>query len=76
MAEDTIKCPSCGFENEVGAEKCAKEYCGVRLSGIQFSELQYLKSINSSVKTIKTVVVFWFVLSVIGLVLYLLARSA
>jgi hypothetical protein len=76
MAEaDTIKCPSCGFENEVGATKCAKEFCGVRLSGTQFTELEYLKSIDKSLKAIKTIAVFWLALFVIGLALFLLNRS-
>jgi len=69
---DTIKCPSCGFENEVGATKCVKEYCGVRLSGAQSSELECLKSIDKSLKAIRTVVVFWLVLFIVGLALYLL----
>jgi hypothetical protein len=72
---DTIKCPSCGFENEVGATKCAKEYCGVRLSGARFSELEYLKSIDKSLKAIKHIAVFWLVLIIIGLVAYLAIRS-
>jgi hypothetical protein len=72
MADDTVKCPSCGFENVVGAARCAKPYCGVRLSGAQFSELEYLKSIDGSLRTIKTIVVFWLVLFVAALAIYLI----
>ncbi len=72
---EIIECPSCGSENEIGAEKCAKPYCGASLTGNDFSELKYLKSIDKSLKAIKAIAVFWLVLIIIGLVAYLIIRS-
>lgn len=75
MADNTVKCPSCGFENEIGVEKCAQPYCGTTLPGVPFSELEYLRSIDASLKTIKSVAIFWVVLAIVGIALYLLVWS-
>ena len=71
MAE-TIKCPSCGFESTSTAKRCA---CGLSLVAVSpKSEIDYLKSLDASLTTIKNIMLWWLVLSIAATVLYVFAK--
>ena len=61
MAE-TIRCPFCNRENDSSATRCTKCDAFVR------SELGYLREIDTSLKTIKTIAVCWLILVIVALV--------
>jgi hypothetical protein len=67
-----MRCPVCKLENPENARRCD---CGHEFSalGAARSAPDYLGSIDSSVRTIKFVVVAWAVLTVIGFTVWLLA---
>jgi hypothetical protein len=85
MAE-TIKCPSCGFESESTAKRCA---CGLSLvAALPKPELDHAKSldvtiitnlvrsIDASLKTITNIMFWWLTLSIAATILYVFANSA
>ena len=61
MAE-TIRCPFCNRENDSTATRCTKCDAFVR------SELGYLREIDTSLKTIKTIAIWWLILMIATLV--------
>jgi hypothetical protein len=77
MAE-TTKCPYCGFENEPIARTCAKEDRGQSLCGRYLkSELECLRSMDVSLRTIKGVAITWLVLFILAFVVsFLYATGA
>lgn len=66
----TARCPSCHYDNEVGAKKCATEGCKLYLK----SELECLRTIDISLRTVKNIAVWWFVLSILGAAVYILGK--
>jgi hypothetical protein len=77
-----MKCPSCKLENPPSATRCDCGYAfsvptteppGSRVDIQQHPSdptiVSHLRSIDDSVRTIKRIVVFWAVLSLIGLLI-------
>jgi hypothetical protein len=67
MAE-TLKCPTCGTDNEPDARKCGK--CQFYLK----SELECLRSIDRAVGIMKRILIWWLVVSFMGGVVYLISK--
>jgi hypothetical protein len=67
MAE-TLKCPTCGADNEPDALKCRK--CQFYLK----SELECLRSIDRAVGIMKRILIWWLVVSFMGGVVYLISK--
>ena len=65
----TAKCPYCGFLNDPAAKQCASTSCNSYLK----SDLECLRSIEVSVRTIKRITIWWLILSIVGVVLGFLA---
>ena len=74
----TVKCPSCGFESEPSAKRCA---CGLALvAGPSGSEppksldlsimSSTLSSIDASLKTLVNVAYWWLFLSIAAVIIY------
>ena len=76
MAEtETIKCPFCGHENEPAARVCASIPCHKYLK----SDLECLRSIDVSLRTIKRIAILWVLLviaAILGFVVYVINRVA
>ena len=72
MAEAVmLKCPSCGRENDQATKKCDSVDCRFYLK----SDLECLRSIDLSLRTIKRIAILWLVLTVVGIVVfYVLAQ--
>jgi hypothetical protein len=59
------------MDNESTARRCA---CGFTLHPTIFkSEIEYLKSIDQTTRTIKRIAIFWLVLSIVGMFVGFLA---
>jgi hypothetical protein len=67
MAE-TLKCPTCGADNEPDARKCGK--CQFYLK----SELECLRSIDRAVGIMKRILIWWLVVSFMGGVVYIVSK--
>jgi hypothetical protein len=67
---ETTKCPFCGWDNELETKECKNVPCHAYLK----SELECLRTIDKSLRTIKSIAVWWVVLSVLGAVAYVLIR--
>jgi uncharacterized membrane protein len=68
---ETVKCPVCGSEGESTAKNCTK--CNVYIR----SELECLRGIDASIKTIKGIAIWWLILSILSVIaalLYVLSR--
>jgi hypothetical protein len=61
MAE-TIRCPFCNRENDSTATRCTKCDAYVR------SELGYLREIDTSLKTIKSISICWLILVILAII--------
>ena len=69
----TVKCSSCGMDNEPNATRCA---CGLTLYPDPLkSEAEYLRSIDQSVRTIKRIAIWWLILSIVGILIGFLAAT-
>lgn len=66
-----MKCPACGAANVFNAERCK---CGYVFQGPQTESVACLASIERSVRTIKRLLIWWFVLTLIGGALWVLAH--
>jgi ribosomal protein L37AE/L43A len=68
-----MTCPSCGRRdlNEF-ADKC--DTCGYAFRGPQMDPLPVLASINRSLRTIKSILVWWLALSIIAAAVYVISR--
>jgi uncharacterized membrane protein YvbJ len=85
MAE-TVKCPNCGSEGEATGKSCTKCAAYIPAASVAEEELEEeeldptldcLRSIDTSLKTIKSIALWWLILSilgVIGLLVYILNR--
>jgi ribosomal protein L40E len=78
MAE-TVTCQKCGAEGEYLRTCCRK--CGEYIPAVlgpkaeqSDSALDYLKEISGSLKTIKHIAIWWLILSILGVVAYILSR--
>jgi hypothetical protein len=67
MAE-TVKCPACGRENDPANKECASIPCHAYLK----SDLECLRSIDRSIRTIKRIAVWWLILSILGVIVSVL----
>jgi predicted amidophosphoribosyltransferase len=67
MAE-TLECPNCGAEIERDTRKCGA--CTIYLK----TDLECLRTIDRSLRTLKTIAVWWFVLVTIGAVAYIFGK--
>jgi hypothetical protein len=65
-------CPSCKGRVDAYATKCPK--CNYAFGGPQTDQLAILSSIDQSVKTIKAILLWWLILSVISAVLWLIVK--
>ncbi len=76
MAEtETTKCPSCGVENEPTEKRCKSVRCRCYLK----SDVECLRSIDLSIRTIKRIAILWVLLviaAILGFVVYLVDRVA
>jgi hypothetical protein len=68
MAEILLKCPFCGMENDATATKCENATCRNYLK----SELECLRAIDVSLRTVKRISIYWLILSIIGVLAGLL----
>ena len=68
-----MKCPSCNKVNLSTAEKCD---CGYELHGPQTNALMHLGSIDRSLRTIKTILVFWLVVALVVGIIWLVVTVA
>jgi len=68
-----MNCPSCNRVNLPAADKCD---CGYVLKGPQTDPLMHLGSIDRSLRTIKTILVLWLVLAMVGVVIGLIVTVA
>jgi hypothetical protein len=66
-----MKCPKCSLINPDGTQRCD---CGYAFQGPQTDSTAPLVSIERSVRTIKNIVVWWFVLTLIGAVVFVIVR--
>lgn len=65
-----MKCPSCKLENPPTATRCDCGYSfGVPITPSDGAIVSHLRSIDNSLRTIKTVVILWAVLAIIGMLL-------
>ena len=60
----TPKCPKCGRENDLTARICAVPSCSYLLK----SEIECLRSIDKSVATVKRVLIFWLILTIMVII--------
>jgi hypothetical protein len=65
----TLKCPSCGVENEPDARKCGK--CRYYLK----SELECLRSIDRTVGIVERILIWWVLVAFLGGSAYLAFRG-
>lgn len=63
--EEAIACPKCGFRNAPGVRMCAASACRTKLK----TDLECLRSIDLSARSIKRIMIFWTVIAIIGLIL-------
>jgi hypothetical protein len=68
MAE-TLKCPTCGAENEPAARQCGK--CQYYLK----SELECLRSIDRAIGIVKRILIWWVFVAFLGASAYLAFRG-
>jgi ribosomal protein L40E len=54
------RCIACGYDNDVRATECAR--CGARLR----SEVECLRMIDASLRTIKRIAIWWLILSILS----------
>jgi hypothetical protein len=75
-ATQTVKCQFCGSENEPTAERCAYAGCArsdwnnrTSRRGVPIikSEIECLRSIDVSLRTIKRIAMWWFILSILAI---------
>jgi uncharacterized membrane protein YvbJ len=80
MAE-TVRCPKCGTEGEYLRTCCRK--CGEYIPAVVATAeaagqldpiLGCLNRIDASLRTIKRIAVGWLILSIVGVVAYILSR--
>jgi hypothetical protein len=74
-AVKTTRCPSCNYDNRLDAVTCANENCKLYLK----SELECLRAIDDSLRTIKRIAIWWVILFILGFVaalLYFLVAAA
>jgi predicted metal-dependent RNase len=62
-----MKCPVCQLENPSSAARCD---CGYSFAGLKTNSDSYLRSIDASLRTIKQIIVWWAVLTVVGLIIW------
>lgn len=65
---ETAKCPRCGQLNPVTAKACFANACRAPLK----SELECLRTIDGSLRTIKGIAIWWLILSIAGVIVGLL----
>jgi hypothetical protein len=68
-----VKCPACSFNNDYDVKTCQ---CGYAFEGPQTDSTVCLASIERSVRTIKILVVWWFILTLAGALLWLIVALA
>jgi hypothetical protein len=68
-----MKCPACRETNSPNAKKCN---CGFAFWGPQTDSVACLASIEKSLRAIRGILVWWFVLGMIGAVLWLIVTLA
>jgi hypothetical protein len=67
-----MKCPACArIDNPYGAQACK---CGYAFEGPQTEPTAVLASIERSARTIKNILVWWFVITLTTAALYLIVR--
>ena len=80
MAE-TLKCPDCGSEVEYSARTCTK--CNVYIRSeleilrdidTSLKALNILKEIDASLKTIKSIAIWWLILSILAVAVVFLRK--
>jgi hypothetical protein len=59
---ETTKCPKCGMENKLTAEQCEALSCRAYLK----TDLECLRSIDTSLVTIKRIALWWLLLSILA----------
>jgi hypothetical protein len=65
---ETVKCHVCGRDNELTNKECANIPCHAYLK----SDLECLRSIDRSIRTIKRIAVWWLILSILGVIVSVL----
>jgi hypothetical protein len=65
LAPQTAKCPACHRENDITVEVCGNYSCRTVLK----SELECMRDAERSLASIRGILRFWLVLSIIGLLL-------
>jgi hypothetical protein len=68
-----MKCPACSLENPSTAKKCD---CGFAFWGPQTESVACLASIDRSLRTIKKILIWWFVLGLMGALLWFIIAVA
>lgn len=66
-----MKCPKCSLISPDGALHCD---CGYAFQGPQTASMAPLVAIERSVRTIKNIAVWWFILTLIGALVFVIAQ--
>ena len=70
-AEETVRCPKCGFKNDPISRMCGAAACRTELK----TDLECLRSIDLSAKSIRLMMIWWWIVAIVGAVMLILAEA-